>query len=477
VPAEHPVLEPIGVALSHLPDLAGQRAFHIVGAGGGNMNTIASVLISMGHRVSGSDLRPSPVLERLERQGALIYIGHSPSNVGDVDGVAFSAAVRAGNVEIVEASRRGIPVYSRTEILSAICGYREVLAVSGTHGKTTTTAMLAAILARSGLRPSYMVGGELPGGRGTAKWDNGRFLVVEADESDGTFLHLGAFGAVVTSLEADHLDHFGDLAALRRAFGVFVDAAQGPRVVCLDDPGAAQLVRQAERAEDLWTYGAGEGAGYQVHDLALSATGADFEVRGPGGELGAFRLAVPGLHNVLDATAALAMALQVGAAPEDARSALASFQSVRRRFETKGRRDGITYIDDYAHNPGKLRAAMATARLGHWARVVAVFQPHRYSRTAALSPELGEALAAADVLVVTDIYSAGEAPLEGVSGRLVAEAAKDAQPAMQVEYLEGRQALVGRLRELLRPGDLCLSLGAGDITTLADDLLGRSSGQ
>jgi len=462
-----------------LPDLSALGAFHIVGIGGGNMNTIASVLAAMGHRVTGSDLRPSPVLDRLERAGIHTFLGHAPGNVVGADAVSFSAAVCADNVELVEARKRGIPTFSRAEVLAAICATRQALAVSGTHGKTTTTAMLAEILVEAGLRPSYMVGGELSGGRGAARWDRGEWLVVEADESDGTFLRLPSYGALVTSIEADHLDHYGDVTALEAAFARFLSQAPGPAVVCLDDPGGARLVSagvaRSGRAE-LLTYGASPGASFRIDGVELGPGSASFRLKSGAREVGKFHLGVPGLHNVLNAAGALVMALAVGAGAAAAGDALAAYQNVGRRYELRGARAGVTYIDDYAHNPGKLRAALATARLGPWERVVAVFQPHRYTRTAVHWRELGEALGEADVVLVTGIYPAGEAPQQGVSGRLVADAAGAAPPGRHVEYVERRSDLVARLRELLRPGDLCLSLGAGDITTLADELLDEEEG-
>jgi UDP-N-acetylmuramate--alanine ligase len=452
-------------------DLGGAaRAFHIVGVGGGNMNTIASVLAAMGHRVSGSDQKASPVLDRLERQGVRTYIGHAAANVRDVDAVAFSTAVQQDNVELAEARRRDVPTLSRADILAAICRTRRTLAVSGTHGKTTTTAMLAAILVGTGTDPSYMVGGELADGQGGAHWGTGAWLVVEADESDGTFLRLPAEGVIVTSVEADHLDHYGDLATLEGAFAQFVAQAPGPKVVCLDDAGAAQLATHAG-APPVVSYGTAAGADCRARDVELAACSARFAVTAAGRDLGSFQLALPGLYNVRNATAALAMATAIGVEPDVARAALAGYRSVGRRFELRGTSHGVTYIDDYAHNPGKVRAVLAAARVGGWGRVVAVFQPHRYTRTASLWPEFAGAFADADMVVVTGIYAAGEPPLPGVTGRLVADAVRAACPGLAVEYAEERSDLVQLLRRRLQPGDLCLTMSAGDLTTLPDELL------
>jgi UDP-N-acetylmuramate--alanine ligase len=458
------------------PDLAGGPwQFHIVGLGGAAMNGIATMLLSMGHRVSGSDLKNSVVLERLAALGVQTFVGHDPGHIRGADFVAFSSAVKANNVEIAEARRRGVPTLSRAAVLGAICARRQTLAVSGTHGKTTTTAMLTGVLTESGYDPSYLVGGELPGGHGGAHWTEGRWLVVEADEADGTFLRLGAQGVVVTNVEPDHLDYYGDQANLTRAFEAFVVKAPGPRVVCRDDRTASLL---ADSLPDVTTYGTSAASDYQIGPVELTAAGSMFEVRAEGRSLGRFELAVPGLHNVRNATAALAMATEVGASTGASRQALARYSGVGRRFELRGSRDGVTYIDDYAHNPGKVRATLAAARQGEWARIVAVFEPHRYSRTAALWQDFADAFEGAGTVVVTGLYPAGEDPLPGVSGRLVAEAVKASHPTLPVEYAETRSDLVALLRHLLQPGDLCLTMGAGDLTTLPCELLaGADTGQ
>jgi UDP-N-acetylmuramate--alanine ligase len=451
------------------PALAGApRRFHIVGIGGAGMNAIATVLRAMGHEVSGSDLQASPVLERLERLGVRTFVGHDAAHVGAAEIVAFSTAVKPDNVELVEARRRGAACISRAGILGAICRTRRALAVSGTHGKTTTTAMLAQILVRAGLEPAYMVGGEVRGAEGGASWGKGPWLVVEADESDGTFLRLGAEGAVVTNVEADHLDHYGTEEALASAFRTFVEQATGPRVVCLDDPGAAAL---AAAVPGVTTYGTSAGAAFRIDRAELSAGSARFDVSERGRALGRFELAVPGLHNVRNAVAALAAASEIGVEPDVAREALAAYAGVGRRFELRGSRHGVTYVDDYAHLPTEVRATLAAARQGKWERVVAVFQPHRYSRTAALGRDFGAAFEDADLVVVTGIYAAGEEALPGISGLVVADAVRASAPGLRVEYAETRREVVATVRGLLRPGDLCLTMGAGDLTTLADELL------
>jgi len=439
--------------------------------------------------VSGSDLKSSAVLDRLAALGVKTFVGHDAENVGDVDFVAFSTAVKADNVELSEARRRGLPALTRAGLLAAVCSRRRTLAVSGTHGKTTTTAMLAAVLTEAGYDPSYLVGGDLSRGRGGAFWGTGPWLVVEADEADGTFLQLGAQAVVVTNVEPDHLDYFGDEAELAKAFEHFLTAAPGPRVVCRDDQTAAALAGLlAGSGHAVITYGTTTGSDYQIEAVDLTAGGSSFDVLFSGRSLGRFELTVPGMHNVRNATASLAMAVELGASPAAARAALARYAGVGRRFELRGVKDGVTYIDDYAHNPGKVRATLAAAQQGHYGRIVAVFEPHRYSRTAALWRDFGEAFDGADAVVVTGLYAAGEEPLPGVSGQLVADAVRESHPSLPVQYAENRADVVAVLKSMLRPGDLCLTMGAGDLTTLPDELLtagtpsgsgtgGRLSGQ
>jgi UDP-N-acetylmuramate--alanine ligase len=451
-------------------DLTGApRKFHIVGVGGAGMSGIARLLVGMGHQVSGSDARCGATLEQLAHIGVRTFVGHDAANIEGAEVVSHSSAIGPNNVELAEARSRGVPVLRRAQLLAAICATRKSLAVSGTHGKTTTTAMLAGVLSAAGMRPSWLVGGDPVGGAPSAQWTDGDWLVVEADESDGTFLQLGAHGVLVTSVEPDHLDYFGTIGELQAAFGQFVGAASGPRAVCLDDPGAAALVEAPGGAV---TYGVSPGATYRAERVELAGDGATFCARAKGDDLGCFELAVPGAHNVRNALGALALAMEAGASPEAARRALAGYTGVARRFERRGSKDGITYIDDYAHLPGEVKATLATARRGPWDRVVAVFQPHRFSRTEALWPAFADAFVEADLVVLTGVYPAGEQERPGVNGHLVEQAVRLAHPELAVEYVEGRPELVELLHRLLRPGDLCLTMGAGDVTTVPAELMG-----
>ena len=446
-------------------DLSSPRSVHIVGIGGAGMSAIATVLRAMGHRVSGSDLKDSSGLARLRSLGIDVHVGHRAEHVPDgVDAVTISTAVPPTNPEVQEAEARSIPVLRRAEALAAICATRRTIAVAGTHGKTTTSSMLAVVLIEAGLRPSFIIGGEVNEIGTGAAWDEGEWFVVEADESDGTFLELGAEAVIVTSIEPDHLDHYGSsYDTLIDAFRSFVAEASGPRVLCADYPVAADIARELGAV----TYGFAAGADFRISSAEGARTGVRFEVD----DRGTIALPIPGRHNAANATAAVAMAMQIGVPFDVAARALAKYGGVARRFQFRGERDGVTFVDDYAHLPGEVASALQAAKDGGWRRVVCVFQPHRYSRTAQLWPDFATAFDDADVLVVTDIYSAGEQPRPGITGKLVVDAVTEARPGKRVAWFPSRSELARHVRQYLRPGDLCITLGAGDLTTLADELI------
>ncbi len=453
-------------------DLGSPRTVHVVGCGGTGMAPITTVLAAMGHRVSGSDTRDGPVLDRLRALGVEVSIGQRAENIGpDVEAVTRSTAIPDANPEVQEAVRRGIPRLRRADALAGICRQRRPIAVAGSHGKTTTSSMLALVLVEAGLRPSFIVGGEMAGGN--AVWDEGPWFVVEADESDGTFLELGADVAIVTSVEPDHLEHWGTFEALQAGFDRFLAEATGPRLVCADDPGAAAAGARVGAV----TYGTSEGADYRMVGVGGGRTGIHFDVVRGGERLGEIRLPVPGIHNARNACAAVAAALEIGATFDSAARALGRYAGVARRFQFRGERDGVTFIDDYAHLPGEIRPMLAAAHEGGWSRIVCVFQPHRYSRMASLDlRDFGVVFDDADVLVLTEIYAQGEEPRPGVSGKRVLEAVLDARPGRKAYWFPSRAELAGNVRSILRPGDLCLTLGAGDLTLLPDELLGERSG-
>jgi UDP-N-acetylmuramate--alanine ligase len=448
-------------------DLSVKRHIHVIGIGGAGMSAIALVLQAMGHTVSGSDLKVSPVAERLRSHGIMVVVGHRGENLHGAEAVTYSPAVGSENPELAAAAELGVRIVPRSEMLAAICATRKCLAVAGTHGKTTTASMLSLILVEAGLRPSFLIGADVNEIGTNAVWDSGPWLVVEADESYGTFTSIRPDLAVLTNVEPDHLDYYGSFDALRVAFDEFVGAARDGSVVSADDLEAARIGRD----HGALLVGGQDDAAYRMVDLELHRSSVTFSLTGPEGVLGALRVGVPGEHNARNAAVAAVAALRAGAPFEAAQVAMARFAGVARRFEFRGEAGGVTFVDDYAHLPTEVRAALATAKTGGWSRVVAVFQPHRFTRTAALAAQFGSAFADADVLVVTDVYSAGERPVPGVSGRLVADAVVAHDARLPVTYAPGWGELRRSVASILRPGDLCLTLGAGDLTTLPDTLL------
>ncbi|MBW3610365.1 MAG: UDP-N-acetylmuramate--L-alanine ligase [Actinobacteria bacterium] len=450
-------------------DLTRPRRVHVVGAGGSGMAPLATILVSLGHTVSGSDLQGSTRLERLAHLGVEVHVGHDARHVVGAEVVVASTAVAGDNPELVAARGAGAVVARRADALAALCALRRTLAVGGTHGKTTTTAMLATVLVEAGMAPSYLVGGDVAGPGGSAAWDDGEWFVIEADESDGTFLDLGAEAVVLTGVEPDHLDHHGSFDVLRDGFARFLGSADAPRVVCADDPVAAGLAAETE----CLTYGTAEGSRFRLTDVELGRRQVAFTlVDGHGGmEVGRLQVPVPGLHNARNAAAAAVAALALGATFDATRQGLSDFAGVGRRFEWRGEAGGVSFVDSYDHLPGEVSAVLAAARHGGWRRIVCVFQPHRYTRTAALWRDFAGAFHDADVLAVTDVYPAGQTPLPGVTGKLIVDAVLDSSPFKRVAWLPSRADVLAWLATELRPGDLCLTLGAGDLTTVPDEVL------
>jgi len=485
-----------GVGLDAAP-----RRVHLIGVGGVGMSGLARLLLARGHAVTGSDQKESAALAALRELGADVWAGHDASRLGRPDLVAVSTAIRAQNPELVAAGSLGVPVVRRARLLAMLMAGRTGLVVAGTHGKTTTTGMATVILQEAGFDPSFAVGGDFKSTGANARAGTGGHFVAEADESDGSFLELSPTVAVVTNVEADHLDHWGSLAAIQAGFRQFVALLppDGTAVLCADDPGALALAAAAPCA--VVTYGlldrrgagaaagpagpaggraaAGReppaGAAGAAPDMLATGVSADgagsrFTVTAAGRELGEVRLLVPGRHMVANALAAIAATRALGAPFSAAQAALARYTGAARRFHLRHELSGITVVDDYAHHPTEVAATLAAARLGQWARVVAVFQPHLYSRTRAFAGELGQALSVADVVLVTDVYGAREDPQPGVDGALVVAAALEARPSLDCAYVPDRGELAKHAAAVLRPGDLLLTLGAGDITTLADEV-------
>ncbi len=441
----------------------------MLGIGGAGMSAIAEVLATMGHTVTGSDLKDSAGLSRLAALGVEVRIGHDAANLGSAEFVTRSTAVPDHNPECLAAVEAGVPVLSRADALAAICARRRTVAVAGTHGKTTTSSMLALVLRRAGLRPSFIIGGDVNEVGTGAAWDEGELLVVEADESDGTFVRLPRGAGVVTNVEPDHLDHHGDYGLLRDAFGAFVEGTDGPVVVGVDDPDGAALAA----ASGATGVGTDTSADWGITGVVEAWEGVRFVLRGPDGSELPISLPIPGLHNARNAACAATIARLLDVDVEPIVEGLAGFGGVSRRFEHRGRAAGVEFVDDYAHLPAEVRATIAAASSGAQERLVAVFQPHRYSRTEALWADFGDAFAGVDRLYVTDVYPAGEQPRPGVSGRLIVEAVRGATPELDVRYVPRREDLVDVLAGDLQPGDLCLTMGAGDLTLVPDEVRGR----
>jgi len=445
---------------------------HFVGIGGIGMSGIAELLLNLGYRVSGSDLRRSDTTDRLARLGAEIRMGHAPENVpaeGHV--VVFSSAVKADNPEVAEAHRRKIPVIPRAEMLSELMRMKYGIAIAGTHGKTTTTSMVATILASAGWDPTAVVGGKLNSLGSNAKLGQGEFLVAEADESDGSFLRLSPTVAVVTNIDPEHLDFYSGIGQIKENFLHFINKVPfyGFAVLCIDHPNVQELIPSVEKT--VVTYGFSAHADYRADGVVPEGMSNRFRVIRRGETLGEVSLKAPGRHNVSNALAAVAVAMELGIPFDRVRAGLAEYGGVVRRFQVKGEREGITVVDDYGHHPEEIRATLAAAR-EVWPdrRIVVGFQPHRYSRTHGLFRDFLSAFHNADLLFVFDVYSAGEEPIPGATGDRLCEAI--GQHGHKGAIYGGRAVdAAGTIVPMLRPGDIFLTMGAGDVWKLGESVL------
>jgi UDP-N-acetylmuramate--alanine ligase len=438
------------------------------------MSAIALALAEMGHNVSGVDLRERQVLDRLRAAGVHVHIGHQRAHVVGCDAVTSSTAIPDDLNELDEARKLGIPTLRRAEMLASICAQAKSIAVAGTHGKTTSSSMLMLILAEAGLRPSFVIGGDVNDMGTGAQWTGGDWFVVEADESDGTHLELPLFGTILTNIDLDHVDLYGDMAGISDAFDRYLAQIPGPKVVSVDDPYS----REVAARHDTVTFGLSDGADIRAVHLVPHAGTYSFDIERAGEVIASVHLPLRGEHNVANATGAFAMAIEIGVAPDVAARALANFGGVARRFDVRGVDDGATFVDDYAHIPGEIGAVLRAARDSgdDWDRIIAVFQPNRYNRMAEIWREYADCFEVADLVVLTDIYSSGTTPIPGVTGKLVVNAVLDAHPDQRVVWLPRRDELVDYLAKHVRSGDVCLSMGCGDIATLPDEVLAARRG-
>jgi UDP-N-acetylmuramate--alanine ligase len=444
------------------------KHIHFVGIGGIGMSGIAEVLLNLGYQVSGSDLRSTPITEALQRQGATIFHTHAAENVGNAHVVVTSSAVRRDNPEVLAAERRKIPVIPRAEMLAELARLKYSIAIAGTHGKTTTTSMVATILDRAGYDPTVVVGGLLNTLGSNARLGKGEYIVLEADESDGSFLLLSPTMAVVTNIEADHLDHYKDLAEIQEAFLQFVNKVPfyGAAILCLDDPAVQSLIPRMKRR--FVTFGMAAQADVTILEPVAAGLGTSFKLRFNGGTVQRFELRVPGMHNVLNAAAAFAVTRDMGVDPSVIAAALRDFQGVARRFQIKSS-DGITVVDDYAHHPTEVRAVLSAGKSANFRRIFAIFQPHRYTRTMHLMEDFARAFNLADVVLLLDIYPAGESPIEGVSTPVLVEKITS-YGHKNVIYAANYEAIENYVTENARDGDAVIVMGAGSVTKLSDQL-------
>lgn len=452
--------------------------YHLVGIGGYGMSAIAHILLQMGKKVTGSDLRPSERTDRLEAMGAMIYKSHHPAHVEGADVVVYSTDVPGDNPELVAARERGIEVRHRSEVLADILNERDGIAVSGTHGKTTVTSMISLVLERGGLDPTAVIGADVHFYGTNAKLGSGPYVVAEADESDRSFLRYRPLIAVVTNIEPEHLDHYNsDFSNLVRAFRQFIDQVKegGLAVLCSDD------ARVMEIAEDYGHYrifyGLGPEAELSAHDVVATKTETIYTVSYKNRDLGRAMLVVPGVHNVVNSLAAFAVGLHMGVPFTVMRDALREFRGAKRRFQVIGQPGGITVVDDYAHHPTEIKATLRAARERTPNRVIAVFQPQRYSRTKMLMHEFSDAFSQADEVVLTDIYAPpGEKPIPGVSSQALAELVRE-RANREVSCFSRKEDIVDYLMGIARPGDVILTMGAGDIWKVAATVVERLEGR
>lgn len=455
--------------------LARERPIHFMGICGAGMAPLAELILRSGGRVTGCDARRTRGVEVLERAGAIVTVGHDPGHIEGCSALVVTAAVRPDHPEILAAQTAGIPVVKRAEALGAIAGRGTTVAIAGTHGKTTTTALTTAVLTAAGLDPTGIVGGTVSDWGGNLRVGDGTLFVVEADEYDRSFLALQPEVAVITTMEADHLDIFGSLSGVEDAFLEFVRKvpSNGLVVACGDDSGVGRLLpRLGSPRRPLKTYGTSPGAMLRAEEIRQRPEGTSFLVREGGRELGWAHLRLHGLHNVRNALAAIAIARHFDAPWAEIATGLESYGGVDRRFERIGEARGVLVIDDYAHHPTEIAATLEGARSAHpGRRIVAVFQPHLYSRTRDFASGFGQALARADLVFVADIYPARETPIAGVTGELIVAAAHAA--GADVRYLPDRDSLPDDVVAALKGGDLCITLGAGDLDEAARDILAR----
>ena len=449
---------------------------HFIGIGGAGMSAIATVLLEMGYHVSGSDLHKSDVTAKLEHLGARVFIGHHGDNLQDAEAIVVSTAIHADNPELTAAREKGLKVFHRADIVAAIMKERSGIAVAGAHGKTTTTSMVALLLEKAGLDPTIIIGGELKDIGGNAKLGSGKYLVAEADESDGSFLKLSPEIAVVTNIENDHMDYYKTMDNILKAFKDFLFKLpeNGLAVLCFDNQNIRHMVGSIDRP--YVTYALEHEADYVAANIVTDGPCTMYDVIYRDEKLGKVKLNVPGRHNVANSLAAVAIGRYVGLTFSQIAEGLSFFYGAKRRFQTKGRVNGVWGVDDYAHHPTEIANTLAAARQTNPKRLICVFQPHRFSRTKLLHKEFGRAFTKADLLVVTDIYAAGEEPIAGINGEVIVDEIQS-QTKQKVTYIKDRERIAQYLKEIVEPGDLVMTMGAGNIYQAGEELVEKLATQ
>lgn len=450
-------------------DNSRKKKVHFVGIGGAGMSGIAKVLLEKGVSVSGSDIKESQNTLSLRKQGAEVFIGHDAKNVSGADIVVYSSAISEHNPELKEAKRKGISLYPRGKMLAKLAEKKTTIAVAGTHGKTTTTSMISLALKGNNLSPTFLIGGELNDIGANAEWGKDKYVVTETDESDGSLLMLRPQIAVITNIEADHLDYFQSFAKIKEIFTEFISLVpdDGQVVICGDYPSTQEIIKNHSKC--FVTYGLKEDNQFVAKNIKLGKFSSQFDVYKKKKKLGKVKLKTPGVHNVLNALAAVCLGEVLGLDVKRTISSLAKFSGVKRRFQLVSEKKRVVLVDDYAHHPTEIKATLKAASQGNFKRVVCVFQPHRFTRTKFLGQEFGAAFDEADLVVLTDVYSAGEEPILGVSGKLIADALLERSPRKEVAYLPRKEEIKDYLLGIAKEGDLILTMGAGDIWQVGEE--------
>lgn len=448
------------------------KKIHFVGIGGAGMSAIARILLEKGYEVTGSDLTVSEVTQRLEKMGAKVFVGHDSQNLGDAEAIVLSTAIPDLNPEVMAAREKNIRIFHRSDIVAALMAESKGIAVAGAHGKTTTTSMLAVMLEKAGVDPTVIIGGDLSYLGGNAKLGSGQYLVAEADESDGSFLKLSPQIAIVTNIENDHMDFYQTMENVLHTFEEFLlklPKDNGMAVLCFDNNHIRDIAQKVDRS--FVSYGIdNQDAEYQARNIETQGVLTTYDVYRFGKLLGTIRLNVPGRHNVLNSLAAVAVGVNIGLSFDQIAEGLALFQGAKRRFQTKARINGAWIVDDYAHHPTELATTLRAARQTDPKRLICVFQPHRFSRTMLLRKEFGSAFSSADLLILTDIYAAGEKPIPGIDGKTIKEEV-ETQTAQNVVYIEDKAKIARYLSEIVEAGDLIITMGAGNVYQVGEELI------